>query len=275
MNVRYKSINFFVLFLLSALISSADNFPLGARSCALGNASVSFSDGWSSQNNQAGLAFLKNNSCAFYHEQRFGLKELSLNAATTAIITKKGVFGISVSSFGYTLYNENKFGIAYARRLSNTFSIGVQVDYFYTHISDEYGNKGVPLAEVGILKKLTNKLSVGVHFFNLSSTKLANYSNERVPTIVRFGMSYLLSKQLLIAVEAEKDIQLKPLLKAGIEYHPRKNIFLRAGISSTFFSFGFGIDIHKFELNIASSFHPKLGYTPEVSMTYHFDKKSN
>ncbi|MEO6884563.1 MAG: hypothetical protein ABI199_11140 [Bacteroidia bacterium] len=275
MSLKKSSTKFFVLFICSVFNADADNYPLGARNSALGNTSVSLSDVWSAQNNQAGLAFLKNNSAAFYHEQRFGLKELSLNAATTNFSIKKGVFGITISSFGYSLYSENKFGIAYAKPLSTTFSIGVQLNYFHTHIADGYGNKGVLVPEIGLQKKLNEKLIFGVHFFNFTSTKLAHYTDERVPTIVRLGMNYSFSKQVIIALETEKDIQYNPLLKAGIEYAPRKNIFLRAGVSSEIFSFGFGLNVKQLQLDFSTTLHPTLGYTPQIGMSYRFDKKTN
>ncbi len=95
--MKYKILSLLtiVLVILShtlQLYSSNDNLPQGARSAALGNASVTFADFWAIQNNQAGLADFKNIAAGFYYENRFLLKELSLKSVAFVLPTKNRNF---------------------------------------------------------------------------------------------------------------------------------------------------------------------------------------
>jgi len=45
-----------ILSLLVANLHAADNYPVGARSAGVANASVTYADLWSAFNNQAGLS---------------------------------------------------------------------------------------------------------------------------------------------------------------------------------------------------------------------------
>ena len=128
-------------FCLPDVFAGDHNAPAGARSSAMGNASATQQDVWASFHNQAGLAFLKETVIGVSHEQRFMLNELSLNGAAFALPTKKnGTFALSVSYFGYKLYNEQKAGLAYAKSFGDKFSAGVQIDYLGTSIAEGYGS---------------------------------------------------------------------------------------------------------------------------------------
>ncbi len=51
--------------------ASNNNLPLGARSAALGGASVTLNDLWSTQNNQAGLARIDTIEIGVYAERKY------------------------------------------------------------------------------------------------------------------------------------------------------------------------------------------------------------
>ena len=127
-----------------------NNIPLGARSAALGGASVTLSDLWSTQNNQAGLAHLDSIEVGVYAERKFMLPQLGYNAFAGAIPIKGGTFGLSYSRLGYAKYNENKIGLAFAKKLGDHISAAVQLDYLSKYIGDGYGKNGTFAAEFGI-----------------------------------------------------------------------------------------------------------------------------
>jgi hypothetical protein len=263
-----------VIFSLSSLVgvSSGDNYHVGGRSSALGNSSVMLQDRWAIHHNQAGLAWLEEKSVGAYYESRYTTAKLGLQGGAFVLPTEVGTFGLSVSSFGYSLYNETKVGVAYARKLSPMFSVGIQLDYFSIGIGDNYGRAHTFSGEVGVMAVLTENLTVGAHLFNPARTKIAEYNDEHLPTILRFGASYKFSEKVLMTSEMEKDIDQKPVFKSGLEYNITDPIFIRAGIASNPFvsSFGVGIRLKGFEFDIATSFHSVLGYTPQLSLGYTF-----
>ncbi len=268
--MKKNTIIFFCLITqISTLIAGNDN-PIGGRSAGMGNASVTFSDVWSIHNNQAGLAGLKNISVGFYYENRYSLKELSLKSAAFILPTNSGVFGLSMNYFGYENYNEKKIGLAYAKSFGEKFSAGLQLDYLSTHIGEEYGNRNTFTFELGIIAELTENLFLGAHVYNPLRAKLSDYNDERIPTIAKLGLSYIYSEKLLVSIETEKDINFSPVFKGGIEYKIIKEIYVRTGISTNpvLNTFGFGVKIKSLKIDFASSLHPVLGYSPQISMMY-------
>jgi len=271
--------DFFKLILVGLLtclyskgLASGDNYHIGGRSASMGSSSVMLQDRWAIHHNQAGLAWLDKKTVGAYYESRYTTSALGLQGGAFVLPTEAGTFGLSVCGFGYSLYNETKLGLAYARKLSPMFSVGIQLDYFSIGIGDNYGRVNVFGGEVGIMEILTEQLTVGAHIFNPSRARVAEYNDEHLPTILRFGAGYTLSEKILLTAEMEKDMDHKPVFKSGLEYNISEPIFIRAGIASNPFvsSFGFGVRLKGFEFDLATSFHSVLGYTPQLSLGYTF-----
>jgi hypothetical protein len=261
---------------MSGLRAQKDNCPLGARSAALGNASVTLNDFWSVHNNQAGMAFYNEMAVGVYGENRFLMKELTQGAIAFILPVKKaGVFGLNYNFFGYSQYNESKVGLAYAMAFSNKISGGVQLDYIRSYIAENYGSTNIFTFELSLQAKIIKNLVFGVHVFNPIHVKMSKYSDERVPVIFRAGLSYSFSDKALIAIETEKDINQKAQFRMGVEYHLVKPVYLRIGIGTSPFtnSFGVGLEFGNFKADISASRHQVLGFSPQISMVYSFKKK--
>jgi hypothetical protein len=245
----------------------------GARSAGLGGASVSLADVWAAQNNQAGLGFQKSFACGISYENPFLMKELSTKTFGLALPVKDGAFGVLVSNFGYSLFNQNKIGLCFGKAFGEKISAGISMDYFSTTIS-EYGKKNSFAAEMGIQAKPLKNLTIGAHIFNLSRTKILDYNDERLPTIMRLGFDYKFSEKVFVAVETEKDIEKKGMIKTGLEYRPIKELYVRAGVSTnpSLSCFGIGLNLKQFKLDLSSSYHSTLGFSPQVSLIYEIEK---
>lgn len=272
-----KRLTLFLIFITTIGISInvfGENWPVGGKAAGMSNASVTLTDFWSVHSNQAGLTGIKNFSAGIYYENRFSLKNMGLKAGAVVMPTKAGVFALSLSYFGYTQYNESKTGLAYAKSFGTKFSAGVQLDYLSTHIAENYGSSSAVAAEFGLRYQINKNLAIGTHIFNPTRAKVAAYNDERAPTIIKLGVSYLCSEKVLIAVESEKDIQFDPVFKAGLEYHPVKSLYFRTGISTNpvLNSFGFGLELSNFNLDFAASYHQVLGFTPQLSIIFHVNK---
>jgi hypothetical protein len=252
------------------------NDMIGARSAAMGGYNVTLSDVWSANNNQAGLGFMEELSGGIYYENRFLLKETSYKAGAFVLPVKKGALGLSVTSFGFELYNETKAGLSYGMRFGDKFSMGVQLNYLNTSLSQDYGSKTSITGAVGLIAKLSKELSFGVHIYNPTRAKLAEYDNERIPTIMKLGLDYRFSDKVMLAVSTEKDVNFDAVVNAGLEYHITQILYLRGGISTnpTQYAFGFGMQLKDFKIDISSSFHQTLGVTPGISIIYSRKKKS-
>lgn len=260
------------LFFSFIALAGGDNFPVGARSASMGNASVTLSDVWSVQHNQAGLGNLTSASVGLYVENCYMASGVNIGAWAVAIPTKGGTFGVSTTYFGNELYKDTKFGLAFGKAFGPKFSAGIQMDYLYTTLAENYGSSGAFTFEGGILVALTDKMKAGIHIFNPIRAKLADYNDERIPTIFRSGISYTFSEKVLVCAEVEKDIDYDPVIKGGVEYHMIPQLYLRAGIATnpTLSSFGFGLELKKLKLDFSTSIHQTLGISPKFGATYNF-----
>lgn len=268
----------FYIFTITALILNVnivsgqkDNRPLGARSSGMGDASVTLTDFWSLHNNQAGLAKYDKISAGLHAGNNFLLPNLNTGAFGIVMPVKgAGVFGLSYNYFGFSLYNESKVGLAYAMPLGEKISAGIQLDYLRTFIGEDYGSSNVFTFETGLQAELIEKLILGIHVYNPIRAKLSKTTDERVPVIIKAGLSYTFSDKALVALETEKDIDQKQRIRTGIEYHLTKPVYIRAGIATNPFtnSFGIGLDFNNFKADISAVHHEVLGFSPQLSMIY-------
>lgn len=267
----------FIFTLLFLSLTSFGNNPFspGARSAALGNASLTLCDAWSTVQNQAGLAFIPGISTGVYYENRFLLRELSSRSAVLAIPIKVGTIGISFTDFGYALYQEKKYTVAFAKAFSNVFSLGMALNYHRTGIPENDNKLTALSAETGILITLQKNLLLAAHFSNSSSLKPHKQTNEHLPVVMQLGINYSFSSLVSFMLETEKDMSKKALFKAGIEYHPVPALFLRAGICNdpVCSSFGIGLHLKNVQIDLSANYHQTLGITPQLGLNYMFAKK--
>ncbi|MEM7105174.1 MAG: hypothetical protein AAF502_18700 [Bacteroidota bacterium] len=264
------------LMLAAFQVSGQNGSPpsAGAKGLSMGNAAVNFHDINSIFSNQAGLAFLDNWSAMIHAESRFLLPEIKMINAGFAYPTSFGTFGLSVSYFGFDLYNEQKIGISYARKLFDDVAIGVQFDYLGTSIA-EYGNSGRFTFEGGVQARLMEMFLVGAHVY--SPIRVSLTENENLPTEFTAGVTWEASDKFLIAVEIEKDIDFPASFHGGLEYLILDKLALRAGVSTQPVqnTFGIGLFLGNLVIDIGSAYHQELGFTPSVSIAFQQKKKSS
>lgn len=254
----------------STLIAQ-ENHPTGARSLALSHAYVSISDSWSTFHNQAGLAELNRISTSIFYESKFQIEELSLSAVSLVLPIQSGTFGISFSQFGKGNFKENKFGLAYAKKLSEKLQVGIQLDYFSKRFPENSNRFGFATFEAGLIYSPDKKLFLGAHIFNpISNGIKTSFGKQKSPFIFRLGGHIQFSKMVMAIFETQKNMDYPVLIKSGIEFSPVNNLALRFGVSGRPINYTFGL-AYKFR-NISTdfgfSYHGNLGFTPAVSIQF-------
>lgn len=262
----------FLCFVCPDLHAGNGNYPVGARSSALSNASVTLADAWGSFNNQAGLALLTAPTVGFHFENRFLVKEFSMQAGTLSIPFKPGTVGVCYRYFGFSKYYEAKFGLAYSRKFAEFLSVGVQIDYLQTHLAEGYGNYNAVTAEIGVLAEPAKNLVFGFHLYNPARVKKNAPLEEKIPTVVRCGLGYHFENKATLLFETEKDLDEKPVYKGGLEVKTLEKLYFRGGFSSGYdqYSFGLGYKFKKLVLDMAFTRHFYLGFSPHVSLSCEF-----
>jgi hypothetical protein len=261
--------NLFVLH-LSFFSVCQDCLPLGSRSNSLGNASVTFSDVWSYHHNPGATATIRNRQFGICYQNRFLLKELQSQGVTFIQPLPKGVFSVGAQLFGFNQYRSYRVGAGYSLKLSELLFAGVQLNYQGIKLNEYYGSKNTLTAELGILTKISEHWKIGFSAFNLGRAKLTVDGSNRLTTTLRLGTSYSFSKQVLIACEIAKNDRYPLRFKSGIEYNPLKSLYFRGGVASNpiELSFGFGYKSGCMQLDLGSSYHQLLGWSPNIALTF-------
>lgn len=259
-----------LLIVLPSCVFAQGYLHVGARSASLGNASVCLDDVFSFYHNPAGLAGIDRATVGAGYENRFLLRELQTQALVAAIPLKTGVLSVGAQLYGYELFRSQKAGVGYSVKLAEKLSGGVQLNYLGLRLPANYGSKHTATAEIGIIGELTDNWKIGASVFNLGRAKLADFMDDRFSTVMRLGTSYTVSKKALFLLEAEKHIDYKMRAKAGVEYRPEENFFLRFGAATQpiEMSFGLGYRFSSFQIDLGSAFHQHLGWSPHFAFIY-------
>jgi hypothetical protein len=266
---------FLLAFFFPLLVFTQNGTPPvgGARAIGMGYTGTTFTDINSLFSNQAGLAKLERATAIAFAEQRFLLNELQGLNAGVALPTNSGTFGLSLNYFGFDDYNEQRAGLAYARQLVDKLSIGAQMLVLNTQIA-EYGNQANVTFEIGLLAEVLPQLSLGVHLY--SPARIEITTDEYLPSVFKLGLSYLPSDKLSILAEVEKDIDYALRTKVGLEYNVLDQLSMRMGLATqpVNISFGLGYQLKNgLALDVASSYHEILGFTPSAGIIMPFGKE--
>jgi hypothetical protein len=260
------------LSLISIFSFAQFNDAIGGRAAAMGGASINQADLWSVENNMGAIAFYNKTAVGAYYSNSFLVKELALKTVAATYALKNSGFGLSLSQFGYSQYQENRIGLSYGIKLSEKFGVGVQLNYFNLKIGEGYGSTGILTAKIGIYTKITDELSLAATLSNPTRAKLNEYKDERLPTEIQIGLNYEFSKKLNTSIQVSKDLEFDPTIQLGLEYQVIEILYLRAGVASkpAESSFGFGLLLKDVQLDFASCFDSNLGFSPKVSLSYTF-----
>lgn len=246
-------------------------YQLALPYLSLGAYSTKQQDAFSFINNQAALAKIKLPGVGVYGERRFMLEENSVYGLAVAIPTSMGNLGLSMNYRGFSAFNEQKAGLAYARSLGEKIDVGIQFNYYSYRVAG-YGNASAINGEIGLLMHVTEKLTTGIHAYNPVGTKLGKTGDEKLAAAYNFGVGYDATENFYVSTELVKE-EGKPInAVGGIRYQFMKKFFARAGFMSDTGSGygGVGVAWNNLRLDVSGSFHPQLGFSPGLMFIINF-----
>ncbi|WBO84914.1 PorV/PorQ family protein [Hymenobacter yonginensis] len=254
----------------------------GARAAALGHASVTLNDVWAVGNNAAGLGQLSAPTAAVYAENRYLLSALNTVALAVAAplgkvengLARRGVVGVEVQRFGGKLYSEQRIGAGYGYR-GGLVSIGARVDLLQLSIEGLGSRRAVAVSLGGQAELVPKRLVFGAYLYNLNQAKLAEYQQERVPTVLKAGLSYRPTAKVMLNIETEKEVEQSADFKAGVEYRVIDALALRAGLRTLTeeTTGGLGFRAGALQIDYAAAWHAALGLSQHLSIGLSFNAK--
>lgn len=248
---------------------------VGGKTNSIGNCSVALSEFWSCHNNPAGFANYNNIAVGLSYENRFLLKELAYKNIGVIIPFNIGVIGITASQFGYNHYNENLLGLGLSRSFGPNLKIGLKLDYIFFKYSTDYARIQTATFELGLQYHINKSLCLGAYIFNPINVKLKTLNNEKIPIIMRIGLSYFVKEDFLITAEVEENFENDFSYRFGLEYEIYKKIFVRSGfqLRPEIFTFGFGYDYNWFTIDISAQMNQVLGASLSCSFIYKLNNR--
>jgi hypothetical protein len=272
--MRKIALFFLFLFLINYITGQALRQPLAASYIGLGAYNKNHVDVFSFSSNQAALAQIKDAGFGVYGEKRFLLAETNLFSAVLALPTKQGNFGFQADYFGYKNFSESQLGIAYGRNLGEKLDLGIKFNYYSFRIPG-YQNSSAVNFEIGAIAHLTEKVHLGIHFYNPVGGYLSKTADEKLGAIYKFGIGYEVSENFLISAEIVKQEDFPINVNAGIQYSFAKQFFARVGIATEKESpyAGAGVYWNNLRLDVTASYHPQLGLSPGLMLIVNLKPK--
>lgn len=267
-----KLVLIIIFTLLNSRLQAIDLYRvIGGRAAGMGRTGCCDLHFWSLQNNPAGIATLNGWQFGLYYENQWFLKETAFKSgAAVKSIPKVGTIGLLVNQFGGSNYSESLFGLAYTRAFGPYLQIGLRCDYILLHWGESYPHHGGFSFMLGLQSQLTEQLRVGACLAH-PLQRLQTLHEDRLPVVMRFGLSYRFTKEFMGQCEMERDNSREGIrLKTGIEYEIFKKFRVRAGAqhNPNLLSFGAGYQLKGLEVDVGAEMHTVLGMSIQVGIIY-------
>ena len=242
--------------------------PVGPKALGMGGISAVNADIRGVLNNPGGIADTKALSAFVSYRSIFNFAPFNTVAAGVVVPTSLGTAGLGVFRFGDELFNTQMLCLSIARKIG-IMQLGVKVGYLQINI-EGFGSRGVFVADIGGIARLTPHLSFGAYIYNFSQSAISTETRERIPTVIRLALSYKPTEAFLISIEGEKEVNLKPEVRLGLQYQLIESLYLRTGFSglNNTHSFGGGLLFNRFVADYAFRANRHLGNTHNFGLSY-------
>ncbi|GAB4250359.1 MAG: hypothetical protein Tsb0034_29600 [Ekhidna sp.] len=234
----------------------------------MAGASLTLGDEFSLFNNVGAMGRASSHAAFAGYQNRYGIPEFQVVGGGLLYNHRIGNVGVGYFKFGDDVFSQQRVHLAVGHKLQMV-SLGLGVDLVQYHV-ESVGTQHALAIQFGGVAEITPQLFFGAHIFNLNQATLMSETNEKLPTVMKGGLSYRPSSELMINLEVEKDLDFKEVIKVGLEYQVVKNVFFRTGISTEPFIGSFGIGFHPKDLKFDYSFSndSRLGNIHELSVSY-------
>ena len=261
-----------IVLVLFALLPSSTHAafefqPIGAHTSGAGDTGVALATGapgayW----NPAALAWGKRLSLFAAYDRPFGLTELATHAFSAGLRNGRHGLGVRYTGFGFSLYKEQVFGLAYGLRVFQQLSLGLGIRAL------QLNTAGIPtqhwvVFDAGIKLQMHKSVFLGAAIWNAGGrhTSLLGQSGT-------VGMGIAIMPQVALVADIQKEANFPTGAGIGVIYHIRPQLVLRTGAGSRpeRLSAGFGLQKNGFAIDYAAVWHTVLGITHRASVIYEY-----
>lgn len=221
--------------------------------------------------NPAGLVGLERATVSLGYQQHFLTSEITTQAALLGIPTRLGTFGATGYRYGLSgAYDDITGGLAFAKGFGPSLSIGMMANYHQLFVP-RYLVVYSFSVDVGVQYRLADHATIGLQYTNVGHADYGEDVYGFLPAHIRVGGSYRLGL-VDMALDAVYRFQQEPGAHVGLAYRIAAPLSLRGGLSVNPMAqhAGFGIHWQGFAFDAAATFHPRLGTSPQIGISYAF-----
>ena len=257
-----------VVFASSKAVGQSFQPPVRSIAGGLGALSQHFSDVFAIADNPAGIAGAPGFSGGIYAGERFMLKELGDYLLVGAYESNTSSVLVQLHYAGSSDYNESSAGLSYARNLGKVRA-GIRFNYHRITIGG-YGSGATVSGDVSLIWELTPKLRAGIQAINPMPAFFGPDRSEEYPSLYRLGIGYEISDKCFLAGDIIKETGKTVNLSLAFQYQVVSKLLFRIGVNtdtgSPSMSLGWLLKLVR--VSITGSYHPDLGFTPGVMLTF-------
>jgi len=246
---------------------------IGAPFAGMGNTGIAQWGLYSISTNAAGLKSLSRPSIALAYQQHFLLADLRTQALLFATpIHSSGYMGFFVHNYGIqSISNELKIGSVYTKTFGPRISTFTGLNY-HQYFIRQYSNDHTYSVDIGVQYQWNSLLNIGLIARNINAARFQQDVNARIAQQWGLGLYYILYENIHLSAESLRDELKNIFSRAGISYRIDHVIHLRTGLATLPMQYFAGIGLHfkNLQMDMAASFHSKLGTSPQFAMAYVF-----
>ncbi len=256
------------------VLAGLDDFPIGARSLAMGGTYVALANTpdalWL---NPGGLSQIIGTEISLFYQKPFGLDDVNIGSASASFPLWKTRLNLGLFTLGNPFYEEQAFILAYSKGFQGRIYYGAGLKYRSVKIRN-YGADGSLGLDIGLIVALNQQLRLGVAAKNINRPKIGK-SGEKLPQTFNTGLALNPHPRVILNLEIFKDVRFEQETRFGVELKVFDNFALRTGTANnpSRFSAGFGIHVSHFTVDYAFSTHNDLGLTHQISFSIQLSKK--
>lgn len=257
-----------ICYFLSHNAGIAQPKDFGARSEGMGHANTTLVDEWSILNNIGGISGLEKGSVFFGYNRFFNIDGFDKVAVGIIQPFGFGSVGVSAFRFGDQLYSEQMLSSAFGNKIGFV-RLGFRASYYQMRI-DEFGTSSAFQFDLGGIVELLPSISFGAYISNFTASKLNNVEKSKLPVIMKVGISYQPTEDIILNLDVHKDVDFGPEVRGGLEYRIIEKVYVRTGLNSKPFKayFGGGLTFGRFKVDYAVTSHQYFGISHQASVVF-------
>ena len=262
-----------VLFFMFLCVDVCSQEFYGAPMQGMANTGLAVPSVYGLTANAAVIGQLRRPHIGVGYQPHFLTNDIRAQALLAALpLGRTNALGLAVNNYGLKATSSLlTLRAIYVRTFGDAFSTSVSTNYHQYHVKG-YGGDNTLSLDLGAHLNVSNSLSLGLLLRNVTASRFDDTIDQYITREVGAGLLFNISKEVLFTADIYYNAFREIDPRFGIAYHIDNLIILRGGatlVPMQYFT-GIGMTLGKLLCDISSSFHTRLGASPQLSLAYGF-----